>query len=329
MRRLFCVLCLIALITGCGFNPNLEIESNPVILEYLPESADTFDGDGGYQHVIKQIEKISGGQGDGVKIIGEVKDILPPGKYENHAFSVELRVDENQMVQSYSGKRLNESEFLKLVLIKLPFEVGNTWKFNSKTRTGEHVSVLGEILEYDEAMGMIKVRHSLKNGYYEERTLYKSRGVTDFVRLVTFKNETAISGYHSVWRFDALDTSNTEVAMAYPKQVVIPDPLYNLLLGFNQSWSAYILNEDEKILSFIEVESEAYKKIMAVDRELSTAITFIKYYPYAVEFNNDQATIWAFERFEDQEGLTLENKVKYNIVHVDLIPKISNFEIVK
>lgn len=329
MRKLFFIICLIGLITGCEFNSNLDIESNPTILEFLPETADTFDGDGGYQHVINQIEKISDRKGEGVKLFGEVKDILPPGKYENHAFSIELRVDENQMVQTYSGKRLNESEFMKLILVKLPLEVGNTWKFNSETRSGDNVSVMGEIVEYDDAIGMIRVRHSLKNGYYEERTLYKHRGVTDFVRLVTFKNETAISGYHSVWRFDALDASDIEVDMAYPKQVVIPDHLYNLILGFNQSWSAFILNEDEEILSFIEDGSEAYKKIMAVDRELSTAITFMKYYPYAIELDNNQATIWAFERFEDQEGLTLENKVKYNIVQVNLIPKISNFEIVK
>ena len=323
------VIHMIALISSCGYDAYNEIDPNPQILEFLPDTVDSYNGDAGYQHVVNQIEPIDDSNGLGVKLLGEVKNVSAPGKYENHAFTIELLVDDEKMLQTYSGKRLNESEFLKLVLIKLPLEVGNTWKFNSETRWGNSVSVVGEIIEFDETEGFVKVRHSLKSGYYEERTLFKSHGVTDFIRLVTFKNETAITGYHSDWRYTETPTDEVDVAMAYPKQVVIPDHLYNLLLGFNQSWSAYILEEDDAILSFVEEGSEAYKKIMSVDRELSSDITFLKYYPYAIEREDNTATIWAFERFENQEGQTLENKVKYHVINVNQIPKISNFEIIK
>ena len=232
-------------LVGCS---NESGPPDPELVEFLPTINERYVGDSGYFHVVETIERESASDAETAILSGEVKDNETTITKADFDFMITMSVIEDKIEQTYTGSRLNESNFDKIVLLKKPIEVGNTWSFNAKDIAGNKWKVTGEITSIDETGEKIGVKHSIKDGYYEERVIQKGRGVTDFVRLIVFKNESTVTGYH---------TENASVATTEKAEdtLKIPVAYYNLILGFEQAWPSYVKQDNYDLLKFIYLES--------------------------------------------------------------------------
>ncbi|HSN66627.1 MAG TPA: hypothetical protein VLS94_08300, partial [Fusibacter sp.] len=258
---IFCIVLTFVILIGCSSE---TVPPDPDLIEFLPTINERYVGDSGYYHVVETIERESDADLETAILSGEVKDNETTITKADFDFIITLSVVEDKLEQTYTGSRLNESNFDKIVLLKKPLEIGNTWSFNAKDIAGNKWKVTGEITSVDETGERIGVKHSIKNGYYEERVMQKGRGVTDFVRLIIFKNESTVTGYH---------TENASVATTEKAEdtLKIPVAYYNLILGFEQAWPSYVKNDNDDLLKFISLESPALEKIKAVTRDANTA----------------------------------------------------------
>ena len=307
------------ILVGCS---NETVPPDPDLIEFLPTINERYVGDSGYYHVVETIERETDADVVTAILSGEVKDNETTITKADFDFIVTLSVVEDKLEQAYSGSRLNESNFDKIVLLKKPIEVGNTWSFNAKDIAGNKWKVTGEITSVDETGEKIGVKHSIKNGYYEERVMQKGRGVTDFVRLIVYKNESTVTGYH---------TENEAVATTEKAEdtLKIPVAYYNLILGFEQAWPSYVKQDNDDLLKFISLESPALEKIKAVTRDANTAIEFVRFYPYELTEIGTMIAIKVVEVFKTTDEVRIENKVLYQIVVEKSEPKIYDFEMVK
>lgn len=306
-------------LVGCS---NESGPPDPELVEFLPTINERYVGDSGYFHIVETIERESASDAETAILSGEVKDNETTITKADFDFMITMSVIEDKIEQTYTGSRLNESNFDKIVLLKKPIEVGNTWSFNAKDIAGNKWKVTGEITSIDETGEKIGVKHSIKDGYYEERVIQKGRGVTDFVRLIVFKNESTVTGYH---------TENASVATTEKAEdtLKIPVAYYNLILGFEQAWPSYVKQDNDDLLKFISLESPALEKIKAVTRDANTAIEFVRFYPYELTEIGTMIAIKVVEAFKTTDETRIENKVLYQIVIEKGEPKIYDFEMIK
>ena len=334
IKRLF-LLCIVIvftlLFTGCGKNPSNEPSPDDVLLSFLPSTNESYSGDSGYFHVIKSIEKETMAS-EVVSIVkGEVRDNTIEVTNKDFDFEIRWVVNSDSIVQTTQGTELNETIFTEIVVLKRPLEVGNQWTFTTTNQMGKKVKVTGNIVSVDSDGEVVVVKYSTKDGYTEERTLVKGRATTDFTRLVIFKNESSITGYHSE-SGSVLSTSSENETIdtskeAYPlTEVKIPVAAFNLILGFDQSWAEYVKQENDDLLKFIIEDSPAMEKINAVTRDAATAIEFVKYYPYEVIMDAPYTIVKVVETFVTLENEEIKNKVQYTMIVDDNVFKIYDFE---
>ncbi len=356
------ILLIIMLFSGCGINSNINITSDEQLLSFLPVNGEEFSGDGDYFHVSKQID-LSKEDGFAIAYVkGEVKNNFTGGTGFDYNFTITLKVTNQEIIQSYEGSHLNESDFDEVVLLKLPLELDKSWTFSTKNKAGKKQKVIATITEIFNNGKGIKVRYETKGGYYEERTIYEKHGVVDFVRQVNYKNESTVTGYHSALEIvkinneatsdNSLDekdnlteeltsdinnasmseTTGTEAtgSQDFPTVVIeVPIAYYNLILGFEQAWSSYINNSSEDLLKFVDENSPAYQKIMEIDRSSNPMLEFVKYYPYEMTIDGDVIVINIVETFITEDKTTIKNKVSYKIANANTLPKVYDFEVIK
>lgn len=319
---------------GCSSYQTKAVPPDKALIEYLPTVNESYIGDSAYYHVVENIELESTPDSEIAILSGEVKDNATTITKDNFDFEIVLTVDAEKIVQTYSGSRLNESKFNTLILLKLPIEVGNTWTFTTQDDSGKKWKVTGEITSVDETGDELVVRHSIKDGYYEERVLKKGRGVTDFLRLLVYKNEKTYTGYHAEQSSisgeeiasSPNETNESNETMETAESLKIPVAYYNLILEFEQAWSGYVKGENEALLKFISEDSPAYEKIKAVPQDPDTAIAFVRFYPYEMSENGSVLSIKVVEIFKSETEEPIENKVLYQIVIEKGVAKIYDFE---
>lgn len=295
------------------------------LVSYLPDAPALYEGDSGYYHAIQSLDRSETETDVIVVLKGEVLALTSAKRLKDYHFEVTLKVSSDEMTQLTFGEKLNDSDFESLILLKAPVEVGRSWSFWTIDKQGKHVKVTGAITDIDEQTGVLTVRHSMKSGYYEERIMAKGLGVTDFIRPVTFKRESAITGYHRV----ASEQQPAESSDAQLERILIPSRIYALIMGFNQAWSRYVSGVDSDVFDFILPESEASKKMTAVDPSEIEAVEFLSFYPYDIAFKDGGATVYVLETYSTESGGEVESKVAYIVVDVDTVPKIIDFFSVK
>lgn len=306
---------------ACAEKQNVMGKPDEVLISYLPEESYQVEGDGDYYHEVQTIETLDAEKDVTVYLRGEVRALTSAKHLKDHQFEVKLVVTDEEMIQYYIGERLNESEFESLILLRTPVSLGNKWSFWTKDRRGKHVKVSAEIIAYDEVSGNLTVRYTTKSGYYEERQMAKNMGVTDFIRLVTFKKESSFTGYHRI-DIEEDQTVSTENQL---ERILIPSRYYALILGFNQAWSRYVSGEDADVFDFIVTESEASKKMTALNTEAFETVAFVSFYPYQITDIENGVTVHVVEQYETESGQMMSNKVKYWIKDLEGIPKIIDF----
>lgn len=320
--KLFAVMMFALLfMVSCTDEQNEIGKPDEVLISYLPEVPYQVEGDGDYYHEVQKIETLETEKDVTVIMQGEVKALTSAKHLKDHQFEVKLKVTGEDMTQFAVGDKLNDSEFEPLILLRAPVSLGNKWSFWTKDRQGKHIKVGAEITSYDEESGNLTVRYTTKGDYYEERQFRKGMGVTDFTRLVTFKNESTITGYHLIETGDGVNVTEDNL----PDRVLIPSRYYALILGFNQAWSRYLNGKDTDVFDFVVSESEASKKMTALSTEDFKAVVFVSFYPYQITRAEEGAIVHVVEQYEADSGEVLINKVKYQILEVDGIPKIIDF----
>lgn len=316
-----CIVSLSIMLSACRNDKDVKLKPyDPILAEYLPTDVAAFLGDGGYYHVVKELEKTESTSAIQVELNGEILDNSSGVSQKDYLFDMQITVDHEKMTLTYSGSELNESEFSEVVLLKLPLEVGNTWTFSARNKADKTVKVTAKIVEVDENQD-IKVKYSIKDGYYEERILAKGMGVTDFVRLVQFGKESTWTGYHIETEYHVPPPNQT-----LPEEISIDTGYYSLILGFEQAWTKYILSENDEVLGFLAEGSKAMEKVKSLERTSDFEYSFKSFYPF--EFTNEDPVIQIkiVEIYEDLQNVESINKIQFTIQKTDDGLKIIDFE---
>lgn len=310
--------------TGCSKEgiERVPVIADSTLLAFMPEILSGYSGEGSYYHESKRIEISNEVTGDWIRVFGEVKDNLTGYSKIDFNYQINYWVDADKIVQTYEGAALNESNFKSIELLRLPIEKGNTWVFSAEDHTGKSVKVTGEIMEVSDEADHVVVKHSTKDGYYEQRDLYKGMGVTDFIRQVTYKNESTLSGYH----MDYITSDEEEMEV---QRIQIPDALYQLILKFEMAWALYVVEEDLAIFETLLPESNAEQKIKSIIQMPTFELEFVEFIPYEHLIVGDVHIIYVREVFMNASEEVMENKMMFTIMDADAQLQIIDFEFIK
>lgn len=330
------IITVIAYVFIQSISNQLEIDENRTasreLLEFLPNSLEGYGGENGYFHQIEKIEKTLDKGSQTWSLTGTVKDRSSVQSLKDDQFRIDLTVTSKEIIQTVKGDLLNETDYQEMILLQLPLKVGHKWSKSCKSELGNWAKITGEILSISEDGSKITVSYSSNNGSYEERTLQKGLGVTDYIAKVNFKSAESWTGYHS--ETAASERSEDSSSQELPTtEVKISTEAYELILQFNQRWETFIQADstDETSLNqlteLVKIESPAAQKIQSVDRNVSTDYHFVRFYPYEVDVSDTVTHIYVVEILETMSGKTIYNKVLYTLYSLTDNMIIYDFEV--
>lgn len=329
-KKMIGIVVLMAMvITGCSRDHFAINSNNPPERElgdYLPADELEFMGEGGYYHYYKTLDTEELEDRILVTISGEVKDNSKSTGKNDYGFQTEIWIDSEKMVLTSSGPMLNESEFKRLILLKMPITEEATWEFDAYDRLGDKHVVTGRIVEIDDETGTIEVEYTTEAGNYEKRTFMKSHGTTSFIKQLAYKDAVTYTGYH-MNQVQAVKIEEQDGDLKYDRLEVveIDYELYQLLDGFNKRWVNYIKNIDQSLMELIDVDSNAYSKVDAIKEESIVLDEYLGFKPYGIEINEDVTLIYVVEKFQVGGDKTHYNTICYEVVNRDDGLYISDF----
>lgn len=334
MKKYAVWIIMLLLLASCDRTPiNLD-PPDETLLVFLQNTVDSYTGDSNYFHVIKTV---SYEETNTVLLTGEVKNNSAGGTKSEYEFGISCTVEGNRMIQNIEGTRLNDSDYNEVVLLEAPVEIGHQWRYKAIDHDGKRVAFNAEIIDVLKNGNAVKVRYESKDGYYEERTIYKGHGTIDFVKGISYKGTSIITGYHSAFDLESDDDSKSPTSAEVETTVEIPNvdiplvsinlpvSIYNLLLGFNQSWDGFINDGDDAVWKLVEETSPASEKLSAVDLSADKGYRFSKFYAYELYEEKPFIVVSIVETYVDENHNEIKNKVTYWISNSDTVPKIYDF----
>lgn len=312
------VILLAMVITGCS-NDRFAIRSdNPPdqgLSVYLPTAEYEFLGEGGYYHYYKMLKTEELEDRILVTISGEVKDNSKSTTKNDHGFQTEIWIDSEKMVQKSTGKMLNESDFDRLILLKTPIAEDATWEFDTYDKVGEKHVVTGRIIDIDDETGIVEVEYTTEAGNYEKRTFMKNHGTTSFIKQLAYKDAVTYTGYH-MNQVEAVQNEEQDGDLKYDglDVVEIDYELYQLIDGFNIRWVNYIKNIDQALMELIDMDSNAYLKVVAIKEEPIELDEYLGFKPYKIEIMDDVILICVMEKFLVGGDRTHYNTICYEVI---------------
>lgn len=334
MKKYAVWIIVLLILTSCGRTPYNLNPPNETLLAFLQNTVDSYTGDSNYFHVVKTITNEAS---NSVTLTGEVKNNSTGGTKSEYEFEISCSVDGDRMIQSIEGTRLNDSDYNEVVLLEAPLEIGHQWHYKAIDYDGKKVTFNAEIIDVWKNGDAVKVRYETKEGYYEERTLFKGHGTIDFVKGISYKGTSIITGYHSAFDLESVSdlesTTSVEIETSSEVPTVdiplvsinIPVSIYNLLLGFNQSWDGLINDGDDAVWKLVEEASPASDKLSAVDFSEEKGYRFSKFYAYELYEEKPYVVVSIVETYIDENQNEIRNKVTYWISDSDTVPKIYDF----
>lgn len=323
---------LVIILSGCSrddFSINDDFPPNQVLSAYLPAEDFEFMGERGYYHYYKNINVEEQSDRILISITGEVKDNSRNIGKNDHGFQIELWVDSEKMVQTFSGQMLNESEFDRLILLKMPIIEEATWEFDALDKLGRKQTVTGRIVKIEDRNETIEVEYSTKAGIFEKRTIEKNRGTISFVKQVAYKDAVTYTGYHTIPVENTLITENDEDNKYSNLDTVEVDfEIYDLIDEFNKRWVNYIKNIDQSLMELIDVNSNAYLKVVSIKDESIPLNNYLGFKPYKLESDNEVTLVYVLEKFRVNDGETHYNSICYEVIKTDEGIYISDFYLV-
>ena len=317
-KMIWVVLLLAMVITGCS-NDQFAIQSDnspdQELSIYLPISEYEFMGEGGYYHYYKTLKTEVLEDRILVTISGEVKDNSKSTGKNDHTFQTEIWIDSEKMIQKSSGQMLNESDFDRLILLKKPIAEEATWEFDAIDKLGEKHVVTGRIIEVDDDTGIIEVEYTTEAGNFEKRTLKMNQGTTSFIKQVSYKNAVTYTGYH-MNQVETVPMEELDEDLKFDRLEVveIDYELYQLIDGFNIRWVNYIKNIDQALMELIDMDSNAYLKVVAIKEESIELNEYQGFKPYKIEIIDDVILIYVMEKFIVGGDRTHYNTICYEVI---------------
>ncbi|MBE0450223.1 MAG: hypothetical protein IBX70_05170 [Clostridia bacterium] len=329
-KSIFGILVLLAFVlSGCSKDEFSIKEGYPpdqALSVYFPAEEFEFMGERGYYHYYKNLNVEDQSDRVILSISGEVKDISRNIGKRDHGFQVELWVDSEKMVQTISGQMLNESEFNRLILLKNPIQEDAIWVFDSLDKKGQKHTVTARIVVIDEEAETIEIEYTTKAGNHEKRIMAKNRGTISFVKQVTYKDALTYTGYYHIPAESAITNENDqEYKYNTLEAIEIDFEIYEIVDEFNKRWVNYIKNIDQSLMELIDMDSNAFLKIVAIKDEPIQLNDYLGFKPYKLEVVDDMTLVYVLEKFMVNNDEIYYNAICYEVIKMDEGLFISDF----
>ncbi len=311
-NQLLLTICLLSLLTfGCSpdaFKPLNDQMFHEEIAAFLPESLLSFHGDGGYYHEIQFQERIIENKVLFHTMRGEVKQNAPS---RESTFEVTSVVDSEKLVMHIPRGALNDSDFETIIALKAPIALGHEWHFTAKAPYAKKEKVTAQIIALDADGEWVTVSYTSKSGQNERRTFTRGKGTTHFSKTLVYKNTLAMTGYQHI------EDEKPSEFLAIEAVAVAPE-IFEFLNAFNSLWVKWVLEGDEGIFMWVEPDSLAAEKLLAVDQSQSAPLVAIDYKVYKVEdIENDLWVVYVAEEVYKEDGDLVVNHIKYDLIAIE------------
>jgi len=296
------VMMILIILAGCtrqGLGDPTATKNDEQIIGMYSEALDElmpqmptswiYSGTAEYNHVMS-IGEIYETMGQKIyRIYGEVEDMTGGNSGADFRFELAYSVLGDSIVQSKKGQMLMDSDYDKIILIKLPLEIGNTWSENIIDNEGNSVKITSVIEDISEDEGTIyTVRYSAKGSeYYEVREIKEGSGVVHFEKVLFYDGDMFPVQY-SLFKLNREETlivkeekDNESVKDLGPfgdattieldtipqlSEGNVPNEddlvaLNDLIMEFNGAWVKFANDKDMGILEFVTNDGDAYEII--------------------------------------------------------------------
>jgi hypothetical protein len=329
-KSIFGILVLLAFaLSGCSKDDFSIKEGYPpdqVLSAYLPADNFEFMGERGYYHYYKNLNIEEQSDRVVLSISGEVKDNSRSIGKNDHGFQVELWVDSEKMVQTITGQMLNESEFDRLILLKNPIQEEASWEFDSLDQKGQKHTVTARIVVIDEEAETIEIEYTTKAGNHEKRIMAKNRGTISFIKQVAYKDAVTFTGYHHIPAETAItDENDPDHKYNTLETIDIDFEMYGIIDEFNKRWVNYIKNIDQSLMELIDLDSNAYLKVVAIKDEPIQLNDYLGFKPYKLDIVDDTTLVYVLEKFMVNDDEVHYNAICYEVIKTDKGIYISDF----
>lgn len=223
------------------------------------------------------------------KTSGEVLDMSSGESSLDFSLAVNYIITHDELIQEKIEEVMMDSEFDKLILLKLPIEVNATWSENVTSSDGEKESITATIVEIigKKPNRTVRVEYVSSDAkYMEKRSIQEGLGVVSFDKSMNFGSDKFDMGY-SLMKYK-LEKANadTDSEANISKDLSTDDKLNNkvddpnlvekelvnqlsdeekavkeAIVNFNNSWLSYINDDDNSIYDYLLPNGKAYKII--------------------------------------------------------------------
>lgn len=149
------------------------------------------------------------------KILGSVKEDTPGENLENFNIELYYEIDGDSIKQTKTAKRMLDSEYDSITLIKTPLSAGTKWTEEVKDVNGKKQTIKAEIIKVtdsDEGRAYEVVYKNSATDYTESRKIMEGLGVIAFSKAIVVDDDTFQYGYGLYGRNSGYIKVDEEVA---------------------------------------------------------------------------------------------------------------------
>ena len=171
-----------------------NIGSIDTLINFLPDCPFTweYEGSGSYYHIMS-IDKIDIYQDEiNYLISGEVISEKNPSNFDDYLLSIRYILTDKGIKQEKQEKKMNDSKYNSLYILKFPIEKGNSWTEKVIDNSGNSKTLDSSIIDiqFKNEKKIVKVRYDEKySDYYEIREIMEKKGVISFEKNIQYKND--------------------------------------------------------------------------------------------------------------------------------------------
>lgn len=313
-------------IIGCS-NSSEQSPYDTELSEYLIASKAEYYGEGQYYHEIQELQITDENFKRIVIAKGEIRDTSIGKRTDKFKFVYEFIVDKEKIIQTIDNKLLNDSEYKKIVLLKAPIELGNSWSFDAIGFDNKRERFTAEIISCSDDKDEITVKYYASNNYTEYRTFIKNLGVVRFNKEIKYKDARTISGFNMndiLMSKNEADDKNRSLE-AY-LEVVAPEIILELLINFNTEYAKRVRGEENSINYYMTAEGAANEKISGMS---SVATEDFKFSALVVtellSISENIIEVEVAEKYDVGKEDFIINRMKYRCILKDDIWLIDDF----
>lgn len=186
------------LLVACS-EKNIENNANNIgdideIIKLLPDYPYVwqYEGSGDYSHIMKIDEIVVLNDSIDYKISGEVISEKNATNFSDYLFDIRYIVNKYGLIQEKNEKKMIDSKFNSIYLLKFPITIGNSWKEKVLDKNGNICYIESTITNIEEINGKKKIYISydeLNSDYIEKRVILEDCGVISFFKELEYKGE--------------------------------------------------------------------------------------------------------------------------------------------